>query len=36
MLKKGGLTKHARFAKRTPEERKGKWTTLEDMLMLHV
>lgn len=33
MWRKDGLTKHARFAKRTQKGRQGKWTSLEDMFM---
>ncbi|KAL0914936.1 hypothetical protein M5K25_015329 [Dendrobium thyrsiflorum] len=35
MWKKGGLTKHAGFARETPEKSRGKSTSLEDMFMWH-
>lgn len=34
--KKGGLTRHARCARKIQGVRQGKWTSLEDMFMLLV
>lgn len=35
-LKKGGWTRHARFARKIPEANQGKSTSWEDMFMLLV
>lgn len=36
MWKMGGLTKRARFARRTPAASRGKWTSSEDTFMWRV